>query len=119
MTEEATQRAAASKPIRITIFGHTDREVCLISGCGSEVTSSQAADEVRHALQAWFGGRVAVRHYDLSEPALADRFGDLLTGAQERNLPFPLTAIDGDIVFAGPVTVEAVIRKLAEYSTRP
>jgi disulfide oxidoreductase YuzD len=111
-----TEQISASNPIRITIFGHSGREVCLISGCGSEITSSQAAEEVRTALRSWLDERVLVRHYDLSEPALADRFADLLAGAQERNLPFPLMAIDGDVVFAGPVSVEAVIRKLGEYN---
>lgn len=114
-----TEQTSASDTIRITIFGHSDREVCLISGCGAQITSSQAAEEVRAALRSWLGERVVVRHYDLSEPALADRFADLLAGAQERNLPFPLLAIEGEIVFAGPLSVEAVIRKLGEYSAVP
>ncbi|MBS1251449.1 MAG: hypothetical protein MAG451_00482 [Anaerolineales bacterium] len=35
----------------------------------------------------------------------------------KRNLPFPLIAINGDIVLAGPVSVDKVLRKLNELLT--
>ncbi len=104
-------------PIRITVFGHSASEVCLISGCGSEVGSAEAADELRMVLPPIFGRRSDVRHYDLAEPEPAERFADVLRGARERNLPFPLIAINGDIVLAGPVSVDKVLQKLNELLT--
>lgn len=101
-------------PLRITVFGHSELEVCLISGCGSEIQSSEAADELRVTLRSWFENRVAVRHYDLADAELSGQFAGILEGARERNLPFPLIAINGDIVFAGPVSVDVVLRKLGE-----
>ena len=101
-------------PIRITVFGHSDLEVCLISGCGAEVHSAEAAQELQMNLQSWLGNRLTVQHYDLAQPELAGRFTDVVEGAQERNLPFPLIAINGDIVLAGPVSVDAVLKKLSE-----
>lgn len=101
-------------PIRITVFGHSDLEVCLISGCGAEVDSAEAAEELRATLSTLPGHRFAVQHYDLAQPDMARRFAEVLDGARDRNLPFPLIAINGDIVLAGPVGVDAVLRKLGE-----
>lgn len=104
--------------IRVTVFGHSDREVCLISGCGAEVDSAEASEGLRATLSLLFDNRVVVRHYDLAQPDLAKRFPDVLQGAVDRNLPFPLIAIDGDIVLAGPVSVDTVLRKLGELPTK-
>lgn len=103
-------------PIRIAVFGHSNLEVCLISGCGAEVKSAEAIEELRATLNSLFGSRILVRHYDLAQPELAEHFADVLHGAQDRNLPFPLVAINGDIVLAGPVSVDAILRKIGELS---
>lgn len=103
-------------PIRITVFGHSELEVCLISGCGSEIGSAEAAEELHMSLQSLFRDRCVVRHYDLARVDLRERFAHVLEGARERNLPFPLIAINGDIVLAGPVSVDAVLRKLGELT---
>lgn len=107
----------AAATIRITVFGYSEREVCWISGCGARVGSREAAAELRATFAATSGGRVVVHHFDLAQPDLAEHFADVLQGARERNLPFPLIAINGDIVFAGPPSVETVLRKLSEFAT--
>ncbi|RME45203.1 MAG: hypothetical protein D6791_11310 [Chloroflexi bacterium] len=106
------------RSILVTVFGHSGQEVCLISGCGAEVGSAEAAGELHATLNSLFGDRVAVRYYDLAEPDLAQRFADVLEGARDRNLPFPLIAIDNEIVLAGPVGVETVLQKLNEFVTQ-
>ena len=103
----------SNEPVtRITVFGHADQEVCLISGCGSSISSVEMTDEFRVALSSLFGTRVALAHYDLSQPDFTAAFSDILQGTASRNLPFPLIAINGAIVLAGPSNLDQVLRKL-------
>lgn len=103
--------------IRVTVFGHRDQEVCLLKGCGATIDSAKATEKLRATLSSLFGERIVIHHYDLAQPHLAERFADVLQGARDRNLPFPLIAINGDIVLAGPVSIDTVLRKLGELST--
>lgn len=99
----------------VTVFGDSEREVCLISGCGSQTSSSDAWPETAAALKDLFGDRLALRYYDLSDPTLRARFADVLDGARQRGLRFPLVAVNG-VVVAGtdeatpyPLTVERML----------
>lgn len=101
--------------MRVTVFGDPAREVCLISGCGSRVSSAEAWPETAAQLTDLFGDRMALRYYDLSDPAVRERFGDVVAGARARGLRFPLVAVNGQIV-AGfdegapyPLAVERVV----------
>lgn len=84
--------------MRVTVFGDPAREVCLISGCGSRVSSADAWPEVAAQLTDLFGERLALRYYDLGDPELRARFAHVVEGARARGLGFPLVAIDGAIV---------------------
>lgn len=101
--------------VQVTVFGDTEREVCLISGCGSQTSSADAWPETATALKDLFGDRLILRYYDLSDPTLRARFTPILEGAQARGLRFPLVAVNGTIV-AGtdeaapyPLTVERLL----------
>ncbi len=96
--------------VRVTVFGLQGQDVCLISGCGTEIGSAQAADRLARELTALLGNWVMVRYFDLAQPEWAEKFAAILEGARERNLPFPLVAINGDIVLAGPFDTGAVLR---------
>lgn len=102
------------KPLQVTIFGNSNSEVCLISGCGAEVTSAEMARELRETLGAMFGDRVQVYHFDLALPEHRVQFASVAAGARERNLPYPLVAINGQIVLAGRADLNGVLRKIGE-----
>ena len=102
--------------LHVTVFGDPEREVCLISGCGSRVSSADAWPETATALKDLFGAHVALRYYDLSDPALRTQFRPVLDGAQARGMRFPLVAVNGSIV-AGtdeaspyPLAVERLVQ---------
>ncbi|MSP11514.1 MAG: hypothetical protein EXR62_01020 [Chloroflexi bacterium] len=101
--------------IVITVFGHPAEEVCLISGCGAKVKSQDTARETATTLQNLFGGRVVVRYIDVTEPALRPTLQYLLDEARQRKLPWPLVAIDSEIVLAGVATPDAILRKLNSH----
>ncbi len=101
-------------PILITVFGNSANEVCLISGCGAQVTSAEMADELAEAFGRMFGDRVRVRHVDVGDPAVRPGAAAIVDGARRRNLPYPLVAIDGQVVLAGKADVDSVLRKLDE-----
>ena len=84
--------------VRVTVFGDPAHEVCLISGCGSRVSSTEAFPETAKALHDLFGEHVSLRYYDLGDPALRARFAGLIDGARARGLRFPLVAVNGAIV---------------------
>ncbi len=84
--------------LRVTVFGDPANEVCLISGCGSRVSSTEAFPETATALQDLFGEHVSLRYYDLTDPSLRARFSPLIDGARARGLRFPLVAINGTVV---------------------
>jgi hypothetical protein len=102
--------------LSVTVFGDPDREVCLISGCGSRVSSADAWPETAAALKDLFGEHVTLRYYDLSDPSLRMHFRPVVDGAQARGLRFPLVAVNGSIV-AGtdeaapyPLAVERLVQ---------
>ena len=101
--------------VRVTVFGDPAHEVCLISGCGSRVSSTEAFPETAKALQDLFGEHVSLRYYDLSDPALRAQFARLVDGARARGLRFPLVAVNGAIVAGAdestgyPLTVERIL----------
>ncbi|MFN8475016.1 MAG: hypothetical protein U0822_22720 [Anaerolineae bacterium] len=84
--------------LRVTVFGDPANEVCLISGCGSRVSSTEAYPETAKALRDLFGEHVQLHYYDLSDPRLRAHFARLIDGARSRGLRFPLVAINGAIV---------------------
>ncbi|MFN8485639.1 MAG: hypothetical protein U0768_21575 [Anaerolineae bacterium] len=86
--------------LRVTVFGDPANEVCLISGCGSRVSSAEAFPETAKALRELFGDHIALRYYDLSQPGQRARFAPLVEGARARGLRFPLVAVNGAIVAA-------------------
>lgn len=101
--------------VQVTVFGDPAHEVCLISGCGSRVSSAEAWPETAAQLAAMFGDRLALRYYDLSDAHLRERFGHVVEGARARGLRFPLLAVNGQIVAgfdegaAYPLAVERVV----------
>lgn len=101
--------------VRLTVFGDPEHEVCLISGCGSRVSSADAWPETSATLHDLFGEHLTLRYYDLGQPELRAQFAHLVAGAQARGLKFPLVAINGKIM-AGtdeaspyPLSVERLV----------
>lgn len=86
--------------LRVTVFGDPAREACLISGCGSQLSSAEAWPETARQLTELFGDRLSLRYYDLGEPGLRIHFRDVVEGARRRGLGFPLVAVNGHIVAA-------------------
>lgn len=84
--------------MRVTVFGDPAHEVCLISGCGSRVSSADAWQETAAQLADLFGERLTLRYYDLGDPELRGRFASIIDGARARGLRFPLVAVNGQIV---------------------
>ena len=68
--------------VQVTVFGDPEREVCLISGCGSRVSSAEAWPETSAALKDLFGDHLTLRYYDLGDLALRTRFTGVVEGAQ-------------------------------------
>lgn len=106
--------------MRVTVFGDPAREVCLISGCGSRVSSADAWPEVAAQLTDLFGERLTLRYYDLGDAQLRARFAHVLEGARARGLGFPLVAIDGAII-AGtddalpyPLALDSMLRFISD-----
>ncbi len=101
--------------LRVTVFGDPAHEVCLISGCGSRVSSTEAFPATAKALHDLFGEHVSLRYYDLSDPTLRARFARLIDGARARGLRFPLVAINGAIVAGAdesapyPIAVDRIV----------
>ena len=52
-------------------------------------------------LQMRFGEAVQVEYVDMADPENQARFSDLLAVVEERDLPYPLIAIDGHVRAAG------------------
>jgi disulfide oxidoreductase YuzD len=48
-----------------------------------------------------YGEAVQVEYVDMSEPKNQEEFSDLLTVVEDRDLPYPLLAINGDLRAAG------------------
>ncbi len=111
--------------VRVTVFGDPAREVCLISGCGSRVSSADAWPETAAALADLFGDHITLRYYDLGQSETRARFAAIVEGAQARGLRFPLVAVDGVIVAgtdeAGPypLAVERMVRLIDEALATP
>ncbi|MBI3941950.1 MAG: hypothetical protein HY326_02980 [Chloroflexi bacterium] len=101
--------------IVITVFGHPEEEICLISGCGAKIKSQDAARETGATLQHLFGDRVVLQYIDVTEMTLRPSLQYLLDEVRQRKLPWPLVAINGEIVLAGVATPDAVLRKLNSY----
>ena len=102
--------------VQVTVFGDPAREVCLISGCGSRVSSAEAWPETSTALKDLFGDHLTLRYYDLGDVALRARFAGVVEGAQARGLRFPLVAVNGTIVTGAdeaapyPLSVERLVQ---------
>ena len=102
--------------VQVTVFGDPAREVCLISGCGSRVSSAEAWPETSTALKDLFGDHLTLRYYDLGDPALRSRFARVVEGAQARGWRFPLVAVNGTIVTGAdegapyPLSVERLVQ---------
>lgn len=86
--------------LRVTVFGDPANEMCLISGCGSRVSSTEAFPATAKALHDLFGDHIELRYYDLSAADQRAHFAPLIAGARARGLRFPLVAINGAIVAA-------------------
>lgn len=48
-----------------------------------------------------FGEAVRVEYFELAQAEMQEQFGDLLTFAEERDLAYPLIAINGQLRAAG------------------
>jgi hypothetical protein len=106
--------------VRVTVFGDPEREVCLISGCGSRVSSADAWPETAASLRDLLGEHLTLRYYNLSDPATKAQFPHVIAGAQARGLRFPLVAINGQIVAATdeaapyPLAVERMVQLISD-----
>jgi disulfide oxidoreductase YuzD len=61
-----------------------------------------------------FGDRVQVLYLDVADPQVRANAAGVVEGARQRHLPYPLVAIDGQVVLAGKADAESVLRKLGE-----
>ena len=52
-------------------------------------------------LRMRYGEAVQVEYVDMADPAHQSQFSDLLALVEERDLPYPLVAIDGQLRAAG------------------
>jgi len=55
-----------------------------------------------------------VEYVDLQSPEARVRFADLLQTVQDRDLPYPLVAIDGDLKLAGSANYTHVLPLVEE-----
>lgn len=52
-------------------------------------------------FERMYEGRVQVEYHDLARPKEAEAYKDLLEEVHRYHLPFPLVAVDGEILLAG------------------
>ena len=52
-------------------------------------------------MQIRFGQAVQVEYVDLADPRMQIEYSDLVTTAEESNIPYPLVAINGQLRLAG------------------
>lgn len=55
-----------------------------------------------------------VEYYELSDPALREKYADVVKAVEEHGLAYPLTAINGVFRFAGGVSYYAILRAVQE-----
>jgi len=55
-----------------------------------------------------------VEYYELSDPALREKYSDVVQAVEEHGLAYPLTAINGVFRFAGGVSYYAILRAVQE-----
>jgi disulfide oxidoreductase YuzD len=74
-------------------------------------------------LNMQYGESVQVEHVDLANPEVQAEFPELVALAEERNLPYPLVAINDELRLAGSVQYHQVMplveQALAEESSVP
>jgi disulfide oxidoreductase YuzD len=54
-------------------------------------------------LRARYGDAVSVEYVDMADPGHQAQFSELVTVVEERELPYPLVAINGELRAAGSV----------------
>jgi disulfide oxidoreductase YuzD len=52
-------------------------------------------------LKLQFGDDVEVAHVDLADPAAQEEFSELMAAIEERDLPYPLVAVNDQVRLAG------------------
>jgi disulfide oxidoreductase YuzD len=57
-----------------------------------------------------FGDRATIRYVDTSDPARREDHADLVAQVRDRNLLYPVTVMDGQIIYDGAVSYPAIIR---------
>ena len=55
-----------------------------------------------------------MEYYELSDPALREKYMDVAKAVEEHGLAYPLTAINGVFRFAGGVSYYAILRAVQE-----
>jgi disulfide oxidoreductase YuzD len=65
---------------------------------------------IREEMGRRFGERASIEYVDASDPEKAEAYSALVASVREQKLLYPITVIDGDIVYDGAVSYPAIIR---------
>jgi disulfide oxidoreductase YuzD len=57
-----------------------------------------------------FGERASILYVDTSEPTKREAYAGLVAKVHDEKLLYPVTVIDGDIVYDGAVSYPAILR---------
>lgn len=65
---------------------------------------------VRDELQRRFGDKASIDYVDTSDPAQREAHADVVAQIHERNLIYPVTVVDGELLYDGAVSYPAILR---------
>ena len=85
--------------------------------------SAKAAAAAAASLGRLYGPQVVVRYHSIGDPLVQTEHAALLAHFSEERLPFPVTILDGAVLFAGGLQplklVAAVAERLARAGITP
>jgi disulfide oxidoreductase YuzD len=65
---------------------------------------------IRDEMQRRFGDRASIEYVDASDPVKREAHADLVMQVHDDNLLYPVTVIDGTVVYDGAVSYPAILR---------
>lgn len=65
---------------------------------------------IRDEMQRRFGDKASITYIDTSDPEQREAHAQLVAQVQERNLIYPVTVVDGEMLYDGAVSYPAILR---------
>lgn len=104
----------STRPIRLTLFDHTDVEGCAVH-CEMSSPASAGLDIIKAQLEEDFEDGVVVEYVDLAQPQQQALYGDMARRVKTENLLMPIIAIDGVPKLSGNVDYRTIVETIETY----